>query len=80
MQRFQVQEKTTTSSYIGLMRNEENIQEWMWADGSEVNYTNWNEGEPNSENEKVAEIYDSTRSPGAENGMTVLCQVEIQVS
>ncbi len=58
--------KTTTSSYIGLMRNEENIQEWMWADGSEVNYTNWNEGEPNSENEKVAEIYDSTRSPGAE--------------
>ena len=38
----------------------------MWADGSEVNYTNWNEGEPNSENEKVAEIYDSTRSPGAE--------------
>ena len=58
--------KTTTSSYIGLMRNEENIQEWMWADGSEVNYTNWNEGEPNSENETVAEIYDSTRSPGAE--------------
>jgi len=58
--------KTTTSSYIGLMRNEENIQEWMWADGSEVNYTNWNEGEPNSENEKVAEIYDSTRSLGAE--------------
>ena len=58
--------KTTTSSYIGLMRKEENIQEWMWADGSEVNYTNWNEGEPNSENEKVAEIYDSTRSPGAE--------------
>ena len=58
--------KTTTSSYIGLMRNEENIQEWMWADGSEVNYTNWNEGEPNSENEKVAEIYDSTRSSGAE--------------
>jgi len=58
--------KTTTSSYIGLMRNEENIQEWMWADGSEVNYTNWNEGEPNSVNETVAEIYDSTRSPGAE--------------
>ena len=58
--------KTTTSSYIGLMRNKENIHEWMWADGSEVNYTNWNEGEPNSENETVAEIYDSTRSPGAE--------------
>ena len=58
--------KTTTSSYIGLMRNKENIQEWMWADGSEVNYTNWNEGEPNSENETVAEIYDSRRSPGAE--------------
>ena len=58
--------KTTTSSYIGLMRNKENIQEWMWADGSEVNYTNWNEGEPNSVNETVAEIYDSTRSPGAE--------------
>ena len=48
------------------MRNKENIQEWMWADGSKVNYTNWNEGEPNSENETVAEIYDSTRSPGAE--------------
>ena len=58
--------KTTTSSYIGLTRNAENLQEWMWADGSEVNYTNWNEGEPNSENEKVAEIYDSTRSSGAE--------------
>ena len=58
--------KTTTSSYIGLTRNAENLQEWLWADGSEVNYTNWNEGEPNSENEKVAEIYDSTRSPGAE--------------
>ena len=58
--------KTTTSSYIGLTRNAENLQEWLWADGSEVNYTNWNEGEPNSENEKVAEIYDSTRSSGAE--------------
>ena len=58
--------KTTTSSYIGLTRNAENLQEWLWADGSKVNYTNWNEGEPNSENEKVAEIYDSTRSPGAE--------------
>ena len=58
--------KTTTSSYIGLTRNAENLQEWLWADGSEVNYTNWNEGEPNSENETVAEIYDSTRSPGAE--------------
>ena len=58
--------KTTTSSYIGLMRNKENIQEWMWADGSEVNYTNWNEGEPNSESEIVAEIYNSTRSSGAE--------------
>ena len=58
--------KTTTSSYIGLMRNKENIQEWMWADGSEVNYTNWNEGEPNSESEIVAEIYNSTRGSGAE--------------
>ena len=58
--------KTTTSSYIGLTINSENLQEWLWADGSEVNYTNWNEGEPNSENETVAEIYDSTRSPGAE--------------
>ena len=58
--------KTTASSYIGLMRNKENIQEWMWADGSEVNYTNWNEGEPNSESEIVAEIYNSTRSSGAE--------------
>ena len=58
--------KTTASSYIGLTRNAENLQEWLWADGSEVNYTNWNEGEPNSENETVAEIYDSTRSPGAE--------------
>ena len=58
--------KTTTSSYIGLMRNKENIQEWLWADGSEVNYTNWNEGEPNSESEIVAEIYNSTRSSGAE--------------
>ena len=58
--------KTTTSSYIGLTRNAENLQEWLWADGSEVNYTNWNEGEPNSVNETVAEIYDSTRSPGAE--------------
>ena len=65
--------KTTASSYIGLMRNKENIQEWMWADGSEVNYTNWNEGEPNSESEIVAEIYNSTRSSGAEkwNGCTV---------
>ena len=58
--------KTTTSSYIGLTRNAENLQEWLWADGSEVNYTNWNEGEPNSESEIVAEIYNSTRSSGAE--------------
>ena len=57
---------TTASSYIGLTRNAENLQEWLWADGSEVNYTNWNEGEPNSESEIVAEIYNSTRSSGAE--------------
>ena len=59
-------ETTTASSYIGLTRNAENLQEWLWADGSEVNYTNWNEGEPNSESEIVAEIYNSTRSSGAE--------------
>ena len=57
---------TTASSYIGLTRNAENLQEWLWADGSKVNYTNWNEGEPNSESEIVAEIYNSTRSSGAE--------------
>ena len=57
---------TTASSYIGLTRNAENLQEWLWADGSEVNYTNWNEGEPNSESEIVAEIYNSTTSSGAE--------------
>ena len=56
---------TTTSSYIGLTRNAENLQEWLWADGSEVSYTNWNQGEPNSVNETVAEIYDSTRNTGA---------------
>ena len=37
-----------TSSYIGLIRNEENLDEWLWADGSEVSYTNWNDGEPKS--------------------------------
>lgn len=59
---------------------QENLQEWLWADGSEVNYTNWNEGEPNSESEIVAEIYNSTRSSGAEKWKTALCQVEKQVS
>ena len=58
-------ERASASSYIGLTRNAENLQEWLWADGSEVSYTNWNQGEPNSINETVAEIYDSKRNTGA---------------
>ena len=58
-------ERASASSYIGLIRNAENLQEWLWADGSEVSYTNWNQGEPNSINETVAEIYDSKRNTGA---------------
>ena len=54
-----------TSSYIGLIRNEENLDEWLWADGSEVSYTNWNDGEPNNKNEKAGEVYDNKRSNGA---------------
>ena len=29
-------ERASASSYIGLIRNAENLQEWLWADGSEV--------------------------------------------
>ena len=65
-------ERASASSYIGLIRNAENLQEWLWADGSEVSYTNWNQGEPNSINETVAEIYDSKRNTGAGKWMIVL--------
>lgn len=61
-----------TSSYIGLIRNEENLDEWLWADGSEVSYTNWNDGEPNNKNEKAGEVYDNKDQMVQESGMTAI--------
>lgn len=45
-------------SYIGLTRKDGNST-WFWEDGislDQSNYKNWEEGEPNSANENVAEL------------------------
>eukprot|EP01084_Bolivina_argentea_P174226 301795_1 len=36
----------TTCSYIGL-NNLQGISDWRWVDGTQLNYTNWNQGQPN---------------------------------
>ncbi|XP_066449336.1 CD209 antigen-like protein C isoform X2 [Eleutherodactylus coqui] len=37
--------------WIGLRRDKENV-EWKWLDGSNLSFSNWNNGEPNSLDEE----------------------------
>ena len=34
--------------WIGLHKDPKDKSRWLWVDGSSSNYTNWDEGEPNS--------------------------------
>ena len=40
--------KLSQATWIGLRRNPNNKSRWMWVDGSQASYTNWNTGEPNN--------------------------------
>ncbi|XP_068128362.1 perlucin-like protein [Hyperolius riggenbachi] len=44
--------------WLGLKRDSENTDRWIWADGSSLTFEAWNEGEPNNDkdNEHCAEI------------------------
>ncbi|XP_069815772.1 C-type lectin domain family 4 member G-like [Dendropsophus ebraccatus] len=44
--------------WIGLKRNPNNINTWVWIDGSPLTYSAWNKGEPNNDrnNEHCAEV------------------------
>ena len=35
--------------WIGLHKDPKDKSRWLWVDGSSSNYTNWDEGEPNSD-------------------------------
>ncbi|XP_072259111.1 C-type lectin domain family 4 member G-like [Pyxicephalus adspersus] len=50
--------------WLGLRRNSSNIDEWLWADGSALTFSAWNEGEPNNDKnvEHCAEILGGQRS------------------
>lgn len=43
--------------WLGLHRKADTPAEWYWLDESEVSYTNWASGEPNSQDEKAGELY-----------------------
>ncbi|KAM4036647.1 perlucin-like protein [Anomaloglossus baeobatrachus] len=44
--------------WLGLKRDPEDIETWLWVDGSSLTFSAWNEGEPNNDrnNEHCAEI------------------------
>lgn len=44
------------SAYLGLY-DADNNENWSWADGSTVNYTNWARGEPSSSSENYGMFY-----------------------
>ena len=46
--------------HIGCYDNEDGgSEDWLWTDGTEFNYSNWNDQEPNSDNEECCESYES---------------------
>ena len=50
--------KISMRAWIGLHRDPNNKSSWLWVDGSRVNYTNWNSGEPNNAHrEHCVEIF-----------------------
>lgn len=50
--------------WIGLKRDSENTDMWLWADGSPLTFSAWNEGEPNNDHdeEHCAEILGGVQS------------------
>lgn len=50
--------------WIGLTRTPEDVNTWVWTDGSPLTYSLWNEGEPNNDkdNEHCAEIMGGVQS------------------
>ena len=52
--------------FIGLSKDDEQ-SEWKWVTGEEVDYTNWDRGEPNHANETVVHMYAHTGNVGTWN-------------
>ncbi|XP_075711502.1 C-type lectin-like [Rhinoderma darwinii] len=54
----------TSRYWIGLKRNPEDINVWVWTDGSPLTYSAWNEGEPNNDrdSEHCAELMGGVQS------------------
>ncbi|KAK8734902.1 hypothetical protein OTU49_005721, partial [Cherax quadricarinatus] len=50
------------ATWLGLSYNQISDQ-WIWSDGQVNNYTNWNEGEPNSDTENCVECIDYPTDP-----------------
>ncbi|XP_077327145.1 uncharacterized protein LOC143961939 [Lithobates pipiens] len=50
--------------WIGLRRDNNNIHNWLWADGSRLTFSAWNTGEPNNDHKKehCAEILGGPKS------------------
>ncbi|XP_072255824.1 perlucin-like protein [Pyxicephalus adspersus] len=50
--------------WIGLRRDSENTDTWLWADGTPLTFSAWNEGEPNNDHdeEHCAEILGGVQS------------------
>ncbi|XP_073479304.1 uncharacterized protein [Aquarana catesbeiana] len=55
--------------WIGLRRDNKNINNWLWADGNRLTFSAWNAGEPNNEHnsEHCAEILGGPKSMNDRN-------------
>ncbi|XP_077327194.1 C-type lectin domain family 4 member K-like [Lithobates pipiens] len=55
--------------WLGLKRDRENINNWLWADGSSLSFSPWNTGEPNNDKgrEHCAEILGGLQSMNDRN-------------
>ncbi|XP_040203044.1 perlucin-like protein isoform X2 [Rana temporaria] len=55
--------------WLGLRRDNKDINNWLWADGSRLTFSAWNTGEPNNEHnsEHCAEILGGPKSMNDRN-------------
>ncbi|KAM9312015.1 perlucin-like protein [Gastrophryne carolinensis] len=65
--------------WLGLKRDTENIDLWLWADGTPLTFSAWNDGEPNNDqdNEDCAEILGGVQAWNdrpCENSVAYICK------